>query len=101
VSASKLNDDRLGRALDAIYPHLEEIWAEIVSQALVRYRIDLSLVFYDLTAFYFEGEYKDSSCVTFRLHSPSQGQEATEVGPQRDRQREVPLPVPTAGRQRG
>ena len=65
IPTSKLNDDRLGRALDAIYPHLEEIWAEIVSQALVRYRIDLSLVFYDLTAFYFEGEYQSSSCVTF------------------------------------
>ena len=36
VPASKLNDDRLGRALDAIYPHLEEIWVEIVSQAPAR-----------------------------------------------------------------
>jgi transposase len=71
VPASKLNDDRLARALDAIYPHLEAIWAEIVCRALVRYQIDLSLVFYDLTAFYFEGEYKSSSCVTFgftRIH---------------------------------
>lgn len=71
VPASKLNDDRLGRALDAIYPHLEAIWAEIVRRALVRYQIDLSLVFYDLTAFYFEGEYENSSCVTFgftRIH---------------------------------
>jgi len=65
IPACKLNDDRLGRALDAIYPHLEEIWTEIVSQALVRYRVDLSLVFYDMTALYFEGEYKNSSCVTF------------------------------------
>jgi transposase len=65
VPASKLNDDRLARALDAIYPHLQEIWAEIAGRALIRYRIDLSLVFYDLTAFYFEGEYKNSARVTF------------------------------------
>jgi transposase len=65
VPASKLNDDRLARALDAIYPHLKEIWTEIVGRALVRYRIDLSLVFYDLSAFYFEGEYKNSARVTF------------------------------------
>ncbi|MBU2447641.1 MAG: IS1634 family transposase [Bacteroidetes bacterium] len=60
VPASKLNDDRLGRALDAIQPHLADIWAEIVSRALVRYQIDLNLVFYDTTAFYFEGEYANS-----------------------------------------
>ena len=79
IPASKLNDDRLGRALDAIYPHLEEIWAEIVSQALVRYRIDLSLVFYDLTAFYFEGEYKDSSCVTFGFTRRHQGKKQRKL----------------------
>jgi transposase len=65
VPASKLNDDRLARALDAIYPHLKEIWTEIAGRALIRYRVDLSLVFYDLTAFYFEGEYKNSARVTF------------------------------------
>lgn len=60
VPATKLNDDRLGRALDAIQPHLDELWAEIVSRAIVRYDIDLSLVFYDLTSFYFEGAYRRS-----------------------------------------
>jgi hypothetical protein len=63
VPASKLNDDRLGRALDAIYPHLEEIWVEIVGRALLRYDIDLSLVFYDLTAFYFEGAYRQNQAI--------------------------------------
>ncbi len=63
VPARKLNDDRLGRALDAIYPHLEEIWVEIVGRALLRYAIDLSLVFYDLTAFYFEGEYRQNQAI--------------------------------------
>ena len=63
VPASKLNDDRLGRALDAIYPHLEEIWVEIVGRALLRYDIDLSLVFYDLTAFYFEGAYRHNQAI--------------------------------------
>lgn len=52
VPASKLNDDRLGRTLDAIYPHLEDLWSEIASQALVRYEIDLNVVFYNLTTFY-------------------------------------------------
>jgi transposase len=63
VPASKLNDDRLGRALDRIYPHLEDLWAEIVGQALVRYEIDLSLVFYDLTTFHFEGAHEDNPAI--------------------------------------
>jgi len=29
ISRASLNDDRLGRALDAIYPHMEEIQALI------------------------------------------------------------------------
>lgn len=79
VPASKLNDDRLGRALDAIYPHLEAIWTDIVSRALMRYQIDLSLVFYDLTAFYFEGEYKNSSCVTFGFTRTHKGKKQRKL----------------------
>jgi transposase len=79
VPASKLNDDRLGRALDAIYPHLKEIWTDIVSRALVRYQIDLSLVFYDLTAFYFTGEYKNSARVTFGFTRKRQGQKQCKL----------------------
>ena len=79
VPASKLNDDRLGRALDAVYPHLEAIWAEIVGQALIRYRIDLSLVFYDLTAFHFEGAYKNSSCVTFGFTRTHKGKKQRKL----------------------
>jgi hypothetical protein len=51
ISARKFNDDRLGRTLDAIEPHLQAIWLEIVIRALERYDIDLSVIFYDLTAF--------------------------------------------------
>jgi transposase len=79
VPASKLNDDRLARALDAIYPHLKEIWAEIAGRALIRYRVDLSLVFYDLTAFYFEGEYKNSTQVTFGYSRKQKGKKQRKL----------------------
>ena len=65
VSAHKFNDDRLGRTLDAIEPHLQEIWIEIVVRAFEHYDIDTSVIFYDLTAFVMEGEYKDSELVNF------------------------------------
>ena len=65
VSAKKFNDDRLGRTLDAISEHSRDIWQDIVHRALVQGGVDLSVVFYDLTAFIVHGEYTGSEHVDF------------------------------------
>jgi transposase len=65
VPAAKFNDDRLGRTLDALYPHLESIWLEVVERAMLKADIDLSLIFYDLTAFIAHGRYAGSEAVDF------------------------------------
>jgi transposase len=65
VPAEKFNDDRLARTLDAISPHCREIWQEIVHRALIRFDIDLSFIFYDLTAFTVHGEYEGSELIDF------------------------------------
>jgi transposase len=65
VPAAKFNDDRLGRTLDALYPHLEAIWLEVVETALLKADIDLSVIFYDLTAFVAHGRYPDSELIDF------------------------------------
>lgn len=65
VPAAKFNDDRLGRTLDALYPHLEAIWLEVVETALLKADIDLSVIFYDLTAFVAHGRYPDSDVIDF------------------------------------
>jgi transposase len=65
IPASKFNDDRLGRTLDALYPYLEAIWLEIVEVAILKADIDLSLIFYDLTAFISHGRYANSEQVDF------------------------------------
>ncbi len=65
LPASKFNDDRLERTLDALYPHLEILWQEIIEQALVKAQIDLSVVFYDVTAFMAHGRYADSALLDF------------------------------------
>ncbi|RME42547.1 MAG: IS1634 family transposase [Chloroflexi bacterium] len=65
VEAAKFNDDRLERTLDALAPHLEAIWLEVVGVALRKADIDLSLIFYDLTAFITHGRYADSELVVF------------------------------------
>jgi transposase len=65
LPATKFNDDRLGRTLDAIFPHLETIWLEVVETALLKADIDLSLIFYDLTAFVVHGRYAESEVIDF------------------------------------
>jgi len=65
VPAAKFNDDRLGRTLDAISQHKRDIWQDIVRRAFVQAEIDLSLIFYDLTAFVVHGAYADSQHVDF------------------------------------
>jgi transposase len=65
VPAEKFNDDRLGRTLDAISGHSRDIWQDIVHRALVRADVDLSIIFYDLTAFALHGSYANSEHVDF------------------------------------
>jgi len=65
IAASKFNDDRLARTLDAIQPHCRDIWEAVVQRALVQGEVDLSLIFYDLTAFVVHGAYRDSQHVDF------------------------------------
>ena len=65
VPVEKFNDDRLARTLDAISEHSRDIWQDVVHRALVQADIDLSVIFYDLTAFALHGSYTDSEHVNF------------------------------------
>lgn len=65
VPAEKFNDDRLERTLDALFPHLESIWTEIVTIALRKAKVNLSFLYYDLTAFIAHGRYAKSRMIDF------------------------------------
>jgi hypothetical protein len=65
IPVAKFNDDRLGRTLEAVNAYSRDIWLDIVHHALMRFDIDLSLVFYDLTAFVVQGEYARSELADF------------------------------------
>jgi transposase len=65
LPAAKFNDDRLRRTLEALAPHLRDIWLDVVHRALIRLDIDISVIFYDLTAFIVHGEYAESRLATF------------------------------------
>jgi transposase len=65
VPASKFNDDRLGRTLEALKPHSETIWQDIVQRAFLKADIDPSVLYYDLSAFVAHGAYAQSKHITF------------------------------------
>jgi transposase len=70
---AKLYDQRLGRALDALHPHLGEIWAQLVIRAIQVWQLDLSILHWDITSLYFRGAYTDSRLIRYgysRDHLP-------------------------------
>jgi len=81
VSAAKFNDDRLGRTLEALSEHAPAIWQDIVHRALVQAEIDLTLIFYDLTAFVVHGAYTNSQHVDFGFaHNTPMNKRKFKVG---------------------
>ncbi len=63
VPAGLLNDDRLGRGLDAIAPHGEDLRARLLLTTLERFSVDASRLHLDLTAVRFAGHYDNSGLV--------------------------------------
>jgi transposase len=57
MEAELLNDDRLGRALDAIAPHLRELTDSIGAQAIGEFGIDVSTFHWDMTSMSLYGAY--------------------------------------------
>jgi transposase len=92
VPAEKFNDDRLGRTLDALSEHSRDIWQDIVHRALVRFDIDLSLIFYDLTAFVVHGSYTDSQHADFGFaHNTPMNKRKVKVGVNASADGDVPI----------
>jgi transposase len=60
MPADKLNDDRLGRALDAFFQQRHSIMASVTNQALRLVNGDLQRIHFDPTDLIFFGAYEDS-----------------------------------------
>jgi len=65
IPASKLNDTRLGRVLELVYPQLDHAWYELVAGVHREFGLDCSFTIYDVTSVYFEGEYSESAIVNY------------------------------------
>jgi len=57
IPALALNDDKLGRTLDAIAPYLEEITGTVAVRAIGTFGIDISQLHWDMTSFSLYGAY--------------------------------------------
>lgn len=83
IRPEELNDDRTGRALDAIYPYINDIEDAIVLHCLSRFgEIDTSRILWDLTSFYFEGDYDESELIRYgysRDQKPDKKQVVVEL----------------------
>jgi transposase len=60
-----LNYDRLADALLAVYPHWQNIAAEVTLRAVEQFQLKVETIHYDLTSVFFHGEYEGSEWVTF------------------------------------
>ena len=75
IDAGTLNDDRVGRALDAIAPHLDEIVGSVGARAIGEFGIDVSRLHWDMTSISLVGDYD----------SPEAGFIAPSYGKPKDR----------------
>ena len=64
IAGDTLNDDRIGRALDEIHPHLVDLWAAIVLHGAQAYGVRLDRLHSDVTRLAFEGDYADVATTT-------------------------------------
>jgi hypothetical protein len=60
LPAAALNDDRIGRALDEVYPHVTDAWAALVLKGARVYGLRLDQLHSDVTRVAFEGAYEDA-----------------------------------------
>lgn len=77
VTAEQCNDDRLGRALDGVYPHLDALWQDLIVAAVRAFDLDLSRLAYDITSVAFCGAYDEADLITYgysRDHRPDRQQ---------------------------
>jgi transposase len=63
VPAGLLNDDRLGRGLEAFHPVAEDLRGRLLLRTLDRFDVDASRLHLDLTTIGFAGAYPDSTLV--------------------------------------
>jgi transposase len=59
ITTSALNDDRIGRALDAIAPELDRVVGSVGARAISVFGLDVARLHWDMTSISLYGDYED------------------------------------------
>lgn len=70
IPADKLNDDRLGRALDAFFRQRHSILASVAAHVIHTFRLPMNRLHYDTTHLLFCGDYDTSAPIPDALSLP-------------------------------
>jgi hypothetical protein len=70
IPADKLNDDRLGRALDAFFTQRHSILASVAAHVVSTFHLPLERLHYDTTHLLFCGAYEGSAAIPDELPRP-------------------------------
>ncbi|WP_259406140.1 DUF4277 domain-containing protein [Microbispora sp. H10885] len=76
IEPDLLNDDRIGRALDAIAPHLDLLAGSVGLAAIEAFGLDVTRLHWDMTSISLHGDYDDADPAFAR---PRFGQQSVEV----------------------
>jgi transposase len=79
VPPEALNDDRIGRALDAIAPELEQLVGSVGAQAIAAFGVEVARLHWDMTSISLYGAYEE----------PEQGFIAPRFGHPKDRRADL------------
>jgi transposase len=60
IAPAALNDDRIGRALDAIAPHLDHIVGSVGAQAIAAFGLEVARLHWDMTSISLYGAYQEA-----------------------------------------
>jgi transposase len=67
LKAAKLNDDRLGAALDAMHEHLDAIQDDICLEAIKQFKLNIRKIHYDLTSCSVFGTYAEQATTAVQV----------------------------------
>ena len=70
--ATAFNDDACGRALDALYPVLTQVWVDILKRVRTEFGLDLRVIHTDVTLMQVEGAYDQVDASPPGHQSPAQ-----------------------------
>lgn len=93
LSADQLNDDRLGRALERLAAHADDVQAALVLRAIAQFDLNVAQIHFDLTSVELYGAYEPEATAAEPSPSPRPAYGRTKSGRKHVKQVQLGLDV--------